>query len=82
MGSEKEDVLTKTATETGVSKNTIQRARAYVKAVNKEPEKYKGKKISQVLKSIKIEKQQAILLVKSLSDKTNISTEKGKYMKK
>lgn len=42
LGSLPNDVLTKTATETGVSKNTIQRARAYVKAVNKEPEKYKS----------------------------------------
>lgn len=63
MGSSnpQEDVNAKTAEETGVSKNTIQRARAFVKAVKKHPKEYKGKKIAQVLKAEKIEKQKEII---------------------
>jgi len=44
-----ENVLTKTAKKVNVSKNTVQRARAYVKAVKKNPKEYNGKKITQVL---------------------------------
>ena len=39
-----ENVNEKTAKKVNVSKNTVQRARAYVKAVKKNPEKYTGKK--------------------------------------
>ena len=45
------DVNDKTAKETGVSSKTIQRARAYVKAVEKNPE-YKKKKITAVLRDV------------------------------
>jgi len=51
MTSSKEDVNDKTANETGVSSKTIQRARAYVKAVKKNPE-YKKKKITAVLRDV------------------------------
>lgn len=57
MGSSIESVLTKTAKKVNVSKNTVQRARAYVKAVKKNPKKYKNKKIGKVLKAVQKEKE-------------------------
>jgi len=47
---DKEDVNEKTAKKVNVSAKTVQRARAYVKAVKKNPKKYKNKKISVVLR--------------------------------
>ena len=55
------DVFQEIAEETGQDRATVARHIQFQKAVNKEPEKYKGKKISQVLKAVKIEKQQAII---------------------
>lgn len=54
---EKENVLIKTAEKVNVSKNTVQRARSYVKAVKENPE-YKGQKISVVLHSEKVKKDE------------------------
>jgi len=56
VGSSIENVLTKTAKKVNVSKNTVQRARSFVKAVKNNPSKYKGKKITYVLKAEKEER--------------------------
>jgi N6-adenosine-specific RNA methylase IME4 len=48
------DVCDKTAEETGDSPRTVRNYRAYVKAVKKNP-KYKGKRISAVLRDLKLE---------------------------
>ncbi len=56
-----EDVNDKTAKETGDSPRTIKKYRAYVKAVKKNPKKYKGKKISVVLNAEKKAKDEANL---------------------
>lgn len=50
------DVLDKTAEKVNVSKNTVQRARAYVKAMKKNPKKYKNKKMTYALKAEKEER--------------------------
>lgn len=56
MGSLNNNVLSKTAQKVNVSKNTVQRARAYVKAVKTNPVKYNGKSISAVLRAEKVRK--------------------------
>ena len=53
---ETEDVNSKTAKKVNVSAKTVQRARVYVKAVKNNPSKYKGKKITYVLKAEKEER--------------------------
>ena len=48
--SKNEDVNSKTAKKVNVSAKTVQRARSYVKAVKKNPKKYKGGEIRLVFR--------------------------------
>lgn len=59
VASDQDDVLTKTAKDTGVGERTVARARQYKELIKKSPE-LKKKKVTEVLKNYEIKKEKVV----------------------